>query len=330
VEYRHNMMPTFPLGGAQISYDVVSGGGMWNWDVTRALSLTNAVRLDNLGLGRKGSVPPGYGLTNQAWDGRRLTEPSFNSGLVWRLDAADTLRLAAARGVQMPNLAELGGFLLPAPGGFVSGVPTLSPGIVTNVEAGWERALRFPGGRLRLSAYHETERDISSLSGGNDYAASLVSTPANIGNSEATGLELSLAGTFGKSGRWGASYTPEFISDHFKPGFTLVSTGVDFAHTTPVHVANANVGWTRGPWEADTYLRYESAFFGIEPTGVSLLGDRLTPIPSYVSVDARLGCKLNDRLTLSLAGQNIMLSRQRQTAAPDVERRVTLSVQARE
>jgi outer membrane receptor for ferrienterochelin and colicins len=335
LEYRHNTMPTFPLRGAQISYDVVSGAGMWNWDVTPALSLTNAVRLDNLGLARKGLVPPGYGLTNQAWDGRRLTEPSFNSGLVWRLDAADTLLLTAARGVQMPNLAELGGFSLRAPGGFVSGVPTLNPAIVTNVELGWDRALRFPGGRLRLRAYHETERDIVALSGGSDYPAGLLSTPANIGTSQATGVELSLAGTFGKSGRWGASYTPEFISDHFEPGFALASTGVEFAHTTPVHVANVNVGWVHGPWEADSYLRYESAFFGIATTPTNngslggLGGDILTRIPGYVSVDARLGYKLNDRFTLSLAGQDIMLSRQRQTAAPDVERRVTLTLQAR-
>jgi outer membrane receptor for ferrienterochelin and colicins len=333
VEYRHNTMSTVPVGGAQISYDVASGGGMWNWDLTPELSLTNAVRLDNLGLARKGFVPPGYGLTNQAWNSRRLTEPSFNSGLVWRLDAGDTLRLTAARGVQMPNLAKLGGIVFQTPGGFVGGVPTLNPGTVTNVELDWQRALRFPGGRLRLSAYHETERDIISLAGGNDYPANLVSTPANIGNSEATGLELSLTGTFGKGARWGASYTPEFISDHFEPDFTLASTGVDFAHTTPVHVANANVGWAHGPWEADTYLRYESAFFGIETSppnnGGSPGGDILTRIPSYVSVDARLGYKLNDRLTLSLAGQNIMLSRQRQTAAPDVERRVTLTVQAR-
>ena len=332
LEYRHNTMPTFPLGGGQISYDVVSAGGMWNWDVTPTLSLTNAARLDNLGLGRKGFLPPGFGFSNQSWDGQRLTEPSLNSGLVWRLDAADTLLVTAARGIQMPNLAELGGFLIEAPGGFISGVPTLSPAIVTNVELGWDRALHFPGGRLRLRAFHETERDIFALSGGSDVPAALLSTPANIGNSQATGLELSLGGTFGRSGRWGASYTPEFISDHFEPGFTLATTGVDFAHTTPVHVANANIGWAHGPWEADTYLRYESAFFGIEPSPTNngpLSGDSLTQIPSYVSLDARFAHKLNDRLTVSLAGQNIMLSRQRQTAGPDVERRVTLTVQAR-
>jgi outer membrane receptor protein involved in Fe transport len=51
-------------------------------------------------------------------------------------------------------------------------------------------------------------------------------------------------------------------------------------------------------------------------------GEVLTLIPDYVAVDARVGYKLNDRLTFSLSGQNLTSSPQRQTAAPDVQRRV--------
>jgi outer membrane receptor for ferrienterochelin and colicins len=330
VEYRHNTMPTV-TDGAQISYDVASAGGMWDWKVTPSLALTSAIRLDDLTLGRKGPQPVGYGLTNADWNGRSLREPSFNSGLVWRPDEADALRLTAAQGVQVPSLFDLGGLLLQSSVGFVSGIPTLNPGIVTNFELGWDRELRSLGGRLRLSLYHETARDIVGLLAGSDFSAGLVVTPANIGKSESTGLELSVDGTFRKNGRWGVSYTPEFISDHFEPGFTLASTGVDFAHTTPVHVVNLNLGWARGPWEADGYLRYESAFYGIERTAtdVAINGETLTPIPGYVSVDSRLGYKLGDRFTLSLSGQNLLYSRQRQTSGPDVQRRVLLTLQAR-
>jgi outer membrane receptor for ferrienterochelin and colicins len=329
IEYRHNTMPTL-IDGGQISYDVASATGMWDWNVTPSLAITNAVRLDNLTLGRSGPSPVGYGLTNADWNGRTLREPSFNSGFVWRPDAADTLRLTAARGVQVPSLAEFGGILVPTPFGFVSGIPTVKPGIVTNYELGWDRALPSTGGRLRLSVYHETLRAIVGLNAGSDYSLGLFAIPANIGQSEATGLELSLDGTFGKNARWGASYTPEFISDHFGPGFTLATTGVDFAHTTPAHVVNLNLGWARGRWEADGYLRYESAFYGIErSTVIATNGDVLTPIPDYVSVDSRLGYKLGDRFTLSLSGQNLLYSRQRQTSGPDVERRVFLTLQAR-
>jgi iron complex outermembrane receptor protein len=323
LEYRHNTMPTITDGG-QISYDVASAAGMWDWRVTPSLSLTNAVRVDHLSLGRKGALPAGYGLTNTAWSGRSLMEPSFNTGLVWRADAVDTFRLTAARGVQLPSLFDLGGLLLQTPLGFVSGVPTLNPGIVTNYELGWDRTLPG-GGQLRLSAFHETAGDIVGLLAGNDFPAGLAVTPANIGRSEATGLELSLKGTFRKQWRWSASYTPEVISDHFEPGFTLATTGVNFAQTTPVHMANASLGWALGPWETDGYLRYESAFYGIEPAAADVTainGETLTLIPSYISVDARVGYKVNNRLTLSVSGQNITHSPQRQTSGPDVERRV--------
>jgi iron complex outermembrane receptor protein len=48
----------------------------------------------------------------------------------------------------------------------------------------------------------------------------------------------------------------------------------------------------------------------------------LLSISSYVSVDARVGYRLNDRMTLALSGQNLTDSSQRQTVAPEVERRV--------
>ncbi|MGP6157775.1 MAG: TonB-dependent receptor plug domain-containing protein [Vulcanimicrobiaceae bacterium] len=322
VEYRHNAMPTI-TGGGQISYGVASASGMWDWTVTPSLSLNNAVRLDHLTLNRNGSPPAGYGLTNAAWNDRSLSETSFNTGLVWRPDALDTFRLTAARGVELPSLFDLGGLLLQTPVGFISGVPSLNPEIVTNYEVGWDRSLSG-GAQLRLSAYHETARDIVALLAGSDFSAGLIATPANIGGSDATGVELSLKGTFRRYWRWSASYTPEVITDHFEPGFTLATTGVNYAQTTPVHVANAGLGWARGPWETDGYLRYESAFYGIVPTPDvnATNGETLSLIPAYVSVDARIGYKLNDRLTLSLSGQNITQSPQRQTSAPDVERRL--------
>jgi iron complex outermembrane receptor protein len=192
---------------------------------------------------------------------------------------------------------------------------------VTNYEIGWDRTLRH-GTQLRVSAYHETAVDIVGLLAGSSPATGLAITPANIGRSEATGFELSLKGSFNKDWRWSASYTPEFISDHFDPGFTLATTAVNFAKTTPVHVVNAGLGWERRPWEADAYLRYESAFYGIEKTAGSaaINSEVLAPIPGYVTVDARVGYRLNDRLTVSLSGQNLTRSPQRQTAAPDVQR----------
>jgi iron complex outermembrane receptor protein len=329
VEYRHNTMPTLANIG-QISYDVASVTGMWDWTATPSLAMTNAIRLDDFTLERNGPVPAGYGLTNAEWNGRALREPSFNSGLVWRPGAADTFRLTAARGVQLPSLADLGGLLVSSPLGIVSGIPTLNPVIVMNYELGWDRTLPSTGGRFRLSVYHETLQNILAFEAGSDYSAGLISIPANIGDSEATGLELSLDGRFRRYWRWGASYTPEIIRDSFEPGFTLATTAVNDAQTTPVHVVNLNLGWARGRWETQGYLRYESAFYGIERSAEPVInGEVLTPIPDYVSVDSRIAYKLSDRFTLSLSGQNLLSAQQLQTSGLEVERRVFLSLQSR-
>jgi hypothetical protein len=44
---------------------------MWNWKVTPTISLTNALRLDHLLLGRDGYLPPGYPFGNSDWNRRR-------------------------------------------------------------------------------------------------------------------------------------------------------------------------------------------------------------------------------------------------------------------
>ncbi len=80
---------------------------MWQWQIAPSLALTNALRIDHLMLGRSGAVPLGYPFSNASWD-RSATTESFNSGLVWKASSEDTVRLTVGRGVQLPNLAELG------------------------------------------------------------------------------------------------------------------------------------------------------------------------------------------------------------------------------
>ncbi len=123
VEQRHNSMQTTPIGGAEVFYDVTSFAGMWEWRIAEALTLTNALRFDDLALGRSGSVPPGYSLRNSDWD-RSIAATSFNSGVVWKLTDADVLRFMVGRGAQLPSLFNLGGVLIPVPPFFyVSGSP---------------------------------------------------------------------------------------------------------------------------------------------------------------------------------------------------------------
>ena len=154
-------------------------------------------------------------------------------------------------------------------------------------------------------------------------SAGIIFAPANIGRSSATGLELSLTGTYGDSWRWGLSYTPQLVNDNFAPGYKPVTlTFVNYEKTHPVHVVKANLGWAHDRWEMDGYLLYKSRFQGIQGNAQLLTLATLVPIPDYVSVDARIAYRVTDNLTLAISGQNLLQSPQKQTSAAMVERRV--------
>ena len=52
----------------------------------------------------------------------------------------------------------------------------------------------------------------------------------------------------------------------------------------------------------------------------------LTPLRDYFNPDTRLGYRINDNLTVSVSGQNLLQSHQLQTSGPAVERRVFLNL----
>jgi outer membrane receptor for ferrienterochelin and colicins len=319
-EYRESAMATTPVASGEVSYDVASGGAMWDWRLGAALTLTNALRVDSLELGRRGTVPPGYAFTNADWD-RGHSVTSYNSGLVWHIDDVNTLSFTVGRGTQLPSLFNLGGVLIPLPGGFVTGVPTLEPSTVRNYEVIWNRPLTALSATLRVSAFAGRTSHVVAAAGGTDFSRGIFGAPANIGNSSAEGLEIALEGTRG-DWRWSTSYTPMRIDDRFSAGYSVQNTQVDFANTTPRHVLNASLGWSQARWEVDGFLRYQSSFGGVAGPGDGSVVGVLEPISDYVTLDARLGFAVNGRVTVALAGQGLADSRQRQTSAVDVERRL--------
>lgn len=327
-EYRHNQMPTMPIGGAEIFYNILSAAAMWAWQIDPNLTFTNAFRADHLSLGRTGTFPPGLPLTNADWNQRALTGFSFNSGVVARVDDEDTLRLTAARGVQLPNLINLGGEQSPTPVGYSSGIPTLNPSIVMNYEMDWDRELPDWNGQFHARVFHQTTNGIITNVIFMTPPAGPISTPADVGDSTATGVELSISGTLAEHWRWGLSYTPETIANHYLPGFTPGNSLIDFADTHPVHVVNANLGWADGSWAIDGYLRYESEFQGLRLYTTSTFtaaSGTLVRIPNYVSADANIAYHVTDALTLSFSGQNLFQHEQMQTSAAEVERRLYLT-----
>jgi iron complex outermembrane receptor protein len=325
MEYRHNTEGTTPTTGASVHYDVLAASGMWNWKITPALSLTNALRMDHLSLGRDGYLPPGYPFSNSDWN-RTFTQLSFNSGLVWKTSETDSVRFMVSRGTELPNLSISGGFLVLSPFIKDTGTPFLEPSVVNNYEIGWDHVLPGPNILFRASVFDQDSFKLLAVGGGFiPTPGGPYFTPSNVGSSEATGLELELKGTLSKNYRWGVNYRPEWISDNFVPSAQNGAAYVDYQHTTPLHLVKANLGWASGRWEMDGYLHYQSSAHGLQPTPTSAA---LTPVAGFVSMDGRVAYNLTDRVTWAISGQNLTHASQVQTSGPAVERRVlgTISI----
>jgi outer membrane receptor for ferrienterochelin and colicins len=324
IEYRHNTMNTTPISGGNVFYGDAAVGGMWSWAITPTVTLTNAVRVDYLSLGRNGTFPTGFTLTNSQWN-RTITQPSFNSGVVWKPNATDTFRLTAAQGAQLPSLVQFGGVVQQGGVSTTTGVPTLQPETVLNYELGWDHLFPSFGTQFRASIFHQESHNLLDIAGGFVTMSGIpVPVPINAGHSTANGIELGLKGAFWKHWRWGVNYRLEQIDDFFPTGLSSTSTYIDFENTVPHHVVKANLGWASGPWEIDGYLTYQSQtlqFFSPSTTSVTLV-----PVNDWVSLDGRIGYKLNERFTFALSGQNLATSMQHQTSGPQVERRVFGSV----
>lgn len=334
-EYREGDLNSSPLAGGLVFYDVAAAGAMWEWQLSEAVTLTNAIRRDRLKLGRHGSLPEGFGLTNAAWD-RALGNTSFNSALVWKLGADDTLRFIVARGAQLPSLFSLGGLLSSefsqgsdvSVGPFIAGIPQLRPVVVTSREIGWDHHLSRLNADLGMTVFRGQSRDVLANFGGALPEAAIISAPANIGNSGTDGIELQVGGMLNESWRWRTGYLYQDVDDEFAAQFPAGRTLRSYAQTTPRHNFNLSLGWTVGSWEADAFVRRVSDTQGISGDRLYLeppsarVPEVLTDIAAFAALDMRIARALRPGLVVALAGQNLLRSEQRQTSGPMVERRV--------
>jgi iron complex outermembrane receptor protein len=320
LEYRHNAVNTTPFMGGHVYYDDYAASGMWDWAIAPGLSLTNALRWENLHIGRTGAVPAGYPFTNADWN-RVVANISYSTGLVWNATGADTLRFIVSDGQQLPSLATLGAALIPTPFANFSGEPGIDGTAISNYEIDWNRAWPSIGGEFRAAAFYLSGDEFFAFQGdkipGSGPPPYL--TPSNVGDSSALGTELSLTGLFDENWRWGVNYRFESITDRFAPIAAGGRDFIDFQHVTPKHVVKANLGWASGPWEIDSYFYYQSPTRGLVAFPFAQ-GSFLSAVPDYLSVDARIAYRLTDWATLAISGQNLGLSSQKQTAGPKVER----------
>src|ERR1700722_8924827 len=185
VEYRTDAVDTSSITGATISNDVLSASGMWDWNITRTVSVTSAARVDRLMLDRTGSVPVGYPFTNSDWN-RTSSENSYNLGIVWRPDGPDVLRALIGRGGLLPNLVELGALVVQSPHLNLTGIPSLNPTDVKNYELDWDRPISPLRALFLGSVFYQQTENVFDVSGAFiPTAGAPYAIPTNIGTSYA-------------------------------------------------------------------------------------------------------------------------------------------------
>ena len=335
MEYRENADNSGDLVFGTISNRIYAASLMWDWQVAPGIELTNALRLDHMVLHYAGMLLPESGLTASGYNNTSLTEPSFNSGIVWDATQQDTFRLTVARGVQLPTLLE---YALQVPPGFYgplaySGTPDLHPSIVYSAELDYDRVLPAIDSTLRVALFAQRIDNIITTPFGAPLSFSSVGAPlfssGNVGWSSAAGTELGIKGHNAAGFRWQASYALAATTDH-----TVLNQGgmpssiVEYAHSTPEHVVIGGIGYTRDRLELDLMARWQSSYldFRLNPDRTALLP---VNVDNYITLNARVGYRLTDAVSLAVSAQQFNQSRLVETAGPPVERRIIASITVR-
>ena len=335
-EYRNNAATSPGFFQGTIGYEVYAASLMWNWQIMPNLSLTNAVRVDDLHLRYSGTPAAGSGLTVADYNRAALAVPSFNTGLVFNLTELDTFRLMLARGVQLPSLVDFGlqipfGALGPVA---VAGNPNVHPSAVNSIELDYDRALTAIDSSVRVALFAQHNQDLISQ----PFAVPAVIGPVglplllagNVGSSNAAGIEIGIKGHSESGFRWNFSYAFVATTDNtvLNRGISTNST-IDYARSVPRSVVIAGIGYTRDRLELDLLARWQSGYRDFQTTPPTQFLLQPVEVRNYVTLNARVGFRLTDNFTAAVTAQQFNVSRLLQTAGPPVERRVLAGITAR-
>lgn len=339
VEYRSNDLRSSPGYPGATRYDVYAANGMWETRLSDAATFTIAGRVDHLDLQQTGGVNQPTFFTAEDFD-RSITEWSFNSALLLRLDESNSLRLAAGRGIRAPSLFAFGARLdFPIPGTplstVVSGNPDINPARIWSGEVGITHILGDDS-RVELAAFYNRTSDVMSNSA---YATPPRAAPPaypfflftadNVGSFEAYGLEASASGRFSPDWHWSLDYTWTHARQHIagnSDGKFTRPLALDSA--TPAHKVKAQLSYEHGLWLATVAARYTSVTNQLVSVSPATYGPlKLIEVEDSLALDAKLAFRITDALTLALAGENLTGADGAYLSPVAAERRIRASLQ---
>ncbi|HQT59999.1 MAG TPA: TonB-dependent receptor [Acidiphilium sp.] len=335
LEYRNNAAHSLGFLGGTVRYQDIAADATWTWHLAPSVSLTNAVRVDDLWLGYDGVPIPTSGLTAQQIGHGGFTALSFNSGLVYKPTTVDTLRLLLGQGVQAPSLVDSGLQIGTGPLGLVgaTGNPYLNPMIVDNAELDWTRELPALHSALHTALFIERDNNIISSPASGVIApissSSVILAAENTGWSEAGGGEISLKGHTRSGWRWslGFAYEDTFARKIGNYHIAFASNSNLFS-TVPRDSVVAHLGRTWGRFDFDAYGSWQSSYRDITLTTTMTPFVPVT-IGSNFTFDARVAYHLTNHVTLSVVGQQLNAIRIASTPGPYTNRQVIVQLTAR-
>lgn len=313
VEYRDNQLFSADTFSPRVGYRDGAVSTMLDLHPTERLALSLAARVDRLRLGQGGA--PVQPQANVADDfDRTITEPSFNLGAVFDAGPIGQVRVNGGRGLQLPSLAGFGARVAIPQGRsplplLIAGDPGLLPTVSWSGEAGYLR--RFGAG-LRLEAtffFTHTSQVIATPGSNAAFALVALPTPAlatrfaNIGSFDALGVQAEASGGIAAGLRWRANYTWTRVSEHLPAVAASLAYAFDPRETTPEHVANLGVDYTRAGWSlaVDGHLTTGTRQFAFNRTATL----ELVPVPRAAALDAKLARTLTRQMSVFVAGENL-------------------------
>ncbi len=322
-EYRDNSASSWQSFSGRIGYTIVAGSLMWDWQVLPNLSVTNAVRVDDLSLSHQGvqfTIPTIGGLFHDT----TIVEPSFNSGLVVKVTDLATVRATAARAVQVPSLTDFG-YTGNFPTAIIAGSPDLQPSVVQNYEIDYDRNLPALRAVLRVAAFAQyTDATI-----GSPFGSGLVllsnGVPAllarNFGDSSELGGEIGIKGNTAAGLRWNLSYALAAVHDDMQKAQLSLAPSVSYQRQTPMHSVILGAGYTWHQVEIDLQARWQSQIQDFTLNTVTYLAQPVL-VPNYVTLNVRVAYRLDDHTTVSALAEQLNQQSIVETAGLPVERRL--------
>lgn len=319
-EYRRNAIDIGNSDVAPLHYDVFAAAAMWEHVLSDSLTFTSSGRLDHMKLGYDGTLISTVAYAEEDYR-RKLTDWSFNSSLVYKMDANGTVRLSAARGLQTPSLLAMAlGVYRPGvparpprpaqPSQLISGNPTLDPSVHWSYELAYDRVLGDVA-KWRSSLFYKQvknvinnpDQNVNRADPLNPNGRNIVDAFQNVGDYTVLGIEAGLSGRFKNQLDWRVNYTWLNVDEKLdKSGYTLANA--TYKSMTPEHSVNVGFDWSWNKFSIGADARYRTKTSVPRGAGPGLPGTRFYQDAHFV-VDARASYEVFKDVRLFVVGENI-------------------------